>query len=92
VHKPTYHCAYSKKAGKWYAGNSATSTKQVVVDMFGPDVAELQCLLQRIGITPGGIDGNFGPLTELAVIQAQKHFHLDVDGQVGPLTWAALRR
>jgi hypothetical protein len=92
VHKPTYHSAYSKKAGKWYAGNSATSTKQVVVDMFGPDVAELQCLLQRIGITPGGIDGNFGPLTELAVIQAQKHFHLDVDGQVGPLTWAALRR
>ncbi|WP_377267647.1 peptidoglycan-binding protein [Peterkaempfera sp. SMS 1(5)a] len=93
VHKPvTYGCHYSQKAGLWYAGNSTTSTRQVVVDMFGPDVAELQCLLQRAGITPGGIDGNFGPLTEHAVIQAQKQFHLDVDGQVGPHTWSALRR
>ncbi|WP_256090309.1 peptidoglycan-binding protein [Actinacidiphila rubida] len=93
VHKPvTYGCHYSQRATLWYAGNSTTSTRHIVVDMFGPDVAELQCLLQRAGITPGGIDGNFGPLTEHAVIQAQKQFHLDVDGQVGPHTWAALRR
>jgi transcriptional regulator with XRE-family HTH domain len=86
-----YTCTYSRKGGLWYAGNSTTTSQRLVVDMSGPDVAELQCLLQRAGITPGGIDGNFGPLTEAAVIQAQKTYHLDVDGQVGPHTWAALR-
>ncbi|WP_370076320.1 peptidoglycan-binding protein [Streptacidiphilus sp. MAP12-16] len=92
VHKPAvFTCTYSRKAGMWYAGNSTTNTQQLVVDISGPDVAELQCLLQRVGITPGGIDGNFGPLTESAVIQAQKKFHLNIDGQVGPHTWAALR-
>ncbi len=85
-----FTCAYTRQNGRWYAGNSETRTQQLVVDMAGPAVAELQCLLQRDGITPG-IDGNFGPLTESAVIQAQKRFHLDVDGQVGPSTWAALR-
>ncbi|MHA6757328.1 peptidoglycan-binding protein [Streptacidiphilus sp. PAMC 29251] len=93
VHKAVaYSCTYSRRAGLWYAGNSSTNTQQIVVDMSGPTVAELQCLLQRAGITPGGIDGNFGPLTEYAVIQAQKKWQLDVDGQVGPHTWAALRR
>ncbi|OIJ87697.1 peptidoglycan-binding protein [Streptomyces monashensis] len=84
-------CEYSRRDGLWYAGNSTTRTQQLVVDMTGSDVAELQCLLQRAGITPGGIDGSFGPLTEAAVIRAQKKFGLDVDGQVGPRTWAALR-
>ncbi|MEW1645284.1 peptidoglycan-binding protein [Streptomyces sp. NPDC091219] len=86
-----FTCAYTRRDGRWYAGNSTTRAQQLAVDMSGPAVAELQCLLQRAGITPGGIDGNFGPLTESAVIQAQKRFHLDVDGQVGPSTWAALR-
>ena len=92
VPAPTaFTCAYTRRDGRWYAGNSTTRTQQLVVDMSGPAVAEVQCLLQRAGITPGGIDGNFGPLTESAVIQAQKKYHLDVDGQVGPPTWAALR-
>ncbi|MFJ9908285.1 peptidoglycan-binding protein [Streptomyces sp. NPDC101152] len=87
-----YTCVYTLRDGLWYAGNSTTRTQQLVVDMTGSDVAELQCLLQRVDITPGGIDGSFGPLTEAAVIRAQKKYHLDVDGQVGPRTWAALRR
>ena len=92
VPAPTaFTCAYTRRDGRWYAGNSTTRTQRLVVDMSGPAVAELQCLLQRAGVTPGGIDGNFGPLTESAVIQAQKKYHLDVDGQVGPPTWAALR-
>ncbi|WP_405847471.1 peptidoglycan-binding protein [Streptomyces sp. NBC_01518] len=92
VPAPTaFTCAYTRRDGRWYAGNSTTRTQRLVVDMSGPAVAELQCLLQRAGITPGGIDGNFGPLTESAVIQAQKKYHLDVDGQVGPPTWDALR-
>ncbi|MEV6940652.1 peptidoglycan-binding protein [Streptomyces sp. NPDC051172] len=87
-----YTCHFVRKAGLWYAGNSATRTDHLQVDMWGPEVAELQCLLQHAGQSPGGIDGNFGPLTETAVIDTQKAFHLDVDGQVGPQTWAALRR
>ncbi|MFF7470279.1 peptidoglycan-binding protein [Streptomyces sp. NPDC008092] len=91
AHPVTYACTYVRKAGAWYAGNSATSNDALEVDMSGPEVAELQCLLQRAGISPGGVDGNFGPLTESAVITAQKRYHLDVDGRVGPHTWAALR-
>ena len=86
-----YTCAYVRRNGLWYAGNSSTLTATVVVYDTGPEVAELQCLLRRIHISPGGVDGNFGPLTSYAVIQAQKTLHLDVDGQVGPKTWAALR-
>ncbi|MEU2772743.1 peptidoglycan-binding protein [Streptomyces sp. NPDC007162] len=86
-----YACKDVRRHGSWYAGNSDTSSDTLEVDMSGPEVAELQCLLQRAGISPGGVDGNFGPLTESAVITAQKRYHLDVDGQVGPRTWAALR-
>ncbi|MCQ4079772.1 peptidoglycan-binding protein [Streptomyces sp. RB6PN25] len=92
AHPVSYACTYLRRGGQWYAGNSTTLTDQLEVDISGPDVAELQCLLQHAGISPGGVDGNFGPLTEAAVIQAQKRYHLDIDGQVGPKTWAALRR
>lgn len=88
----TYTCTYTQRNGQWYAGNSTTSTDLLEVDMWGSEVAELQCLLQRAKISPGGIDGSFGPLTEAAVIKEQKARHLDVDGQVGPQTWAALRK
>ena len=91
AHPITYACKYVRQHGAWYAGNSDTSSDALEVDMFGPEVAELQCLLQHAGISPGGVDGNFGPLTESAVISAQKRYHLDIDGQVGPRTWAALR-
>jgi transcriptional regulator with XRE-family HTH domain len=87
-----YACKDVRRHGSWYAGNSDTSSDTLEVDMSGPEVAELQCLLQRAGISPGGVDGNFGPLTESAVIAAQKRYHLVIDGQVGPRTWAALRR
>ena len=88
-----YTCTYTRiQNGQWYAGNSTTSTDVLEVDMWGPEVAELQCLLQRAGISPGGIDGHFGPLTEAAVIKEQKALQLDIDGQVGPHTWAALRK
>lgn len=86
-----YACHFTRRDGLWYAGNSDTNTDVVEVMMAGSEVAELQCLLQRAGISPGGIDGSFGPLTEHAVIEEQQEQHLIVDGQVGPQTWA-LRR
>jgi transcriptional regulator with XRE-family HTH domain len=87
-----YTCHFTDRDGRWYAGNSTNSTNLVEVDMSGPQVAELQCLLQRAGFSPGGVDGNFGPLTEYAVIQEQQAQHLVVDGRVGPMTWEALRK
>ena len=43
---------------------------------------------QEIPVIPA--DGIFGPLTEQAVIAAQKLFGLTPDGIIGPLTWDAI--
>jgi peptidoglycan hydrolase-like protein with peptidoglycan-binding domain len=39
---------------------------------------------------PGKVDGDFGPDTERAVKRFQDDFGLEVDGVVGPVTWAML--
>jgi putative chitinase len=56
---------------------------------FGDTVAELQRRLndQGFNIT---IDADFGPATELAVLQFQRQKNLIVDGIVGQKTWKAL--
>jgi len=86
-----YPCRIQRTDGHWYAGNSRTQQENLAVGNAGPDVAEAQCLLRRAGISPGGIDGIFGPLTEHAVKAFQKRSGLVVDGMVGPHTWKALR-
>ncbi|MEV6546861.1 peptidoglycan-binding protein [Streptomyces sp. NPDC051665] len=86
-----YPCRIQRTGGHWYAGNSRTQQENLAVGDTGPDVAEAQCLLRRAGISPGGIDGIFGPLTEHAVKAFQKRSGLVVDGMVGPHTWKALR-
>jgi murein DD-endopeptidase MepM/ murein hydrolase activator NlpD len=57
----------------------------------GWDVAALQFLLLRRGYGPGRIDGAFGPLTQAAVIRAQRSRGLGVDGLAGPQTIRSLR-
>ncbi|MGW3105624.1 peptidoglycan-binding protein [Streptomyces sp. NPDC001100] len=86
-----YACRMERAGGHWYAGNSRTQQENLAVGSNGPAVAEAQCLLRRAGISPGGIDGMFGPLTEHAVKAFQKQAGLAVDGMVGPHTWKALR-
>src|SRR6516162_10058102 len=55
---------------------------------YGPDVYDLQRLLPRF--PDDGQDGDFGPMTQEAVINYQRSRGLDVDGIVGPQTWEAL--
>ncbi|KUL22496.1 peptidoglycan-binding protein [Streptomyces regalis] len=88
---PAYTCRLERIDGRWYAGNSRTQDAILANGHAGPEVAEAQCLLRRAGISPGGIDGIFGPVTERAVKQVQKRAGLVVDGIVGPHTWKALR-
>lgn len=57
---------------------------------FGDAVGELQELLAANGV-PLAIDRDFGPATELAVMNFQLSQGLLADGIVGQKTWAALR-
>ncbi|MEU1514797.1 peptidoglycan-binding protein [Streptomyces sp. NPDC005811] len=88
---PVYNCRVERIDGQWYAGISRTKDAELAYGSAGRDVAEAQCLLRRAGISPGGIDGMFGPLTQRAVKALQQRAGLDVDGMVGPHTWKALR-
>ncbi|WP_112466711.1 peptidoglycan-binding protein [Streptomyces triticisoli] len=89
--RPTYTCRYQRLDGHWYAGNSRTRDAILVNGLAGPEIAEAQCLLRRTGLSPGDIDGIYGPLTENAVKRLQKRADLVVDGIIGPHTWKALR-
>jgi N-acetylmuramoyl-L-alanine amidase len=55
----------------------------------GREVVDLQTRLQALGLDLGnrGIDGVFGPQTELAVKAFQQSHGLLADGLVGPVTW-----
>jgi hypothetical protein len=56
----------------------------------GPQVVALQRALFAKGIDPGLIDGDYGPMTDAAVISFQMMEGLEVDGVVGPETARAL--
>lgn len=59
----------------------------------GGDVKIMQEALLKLGFDLGkwGCDGDFGDATELAVKAFQKQANIDVDGECGPQTLAALR-
>ncbi len=72
---------------------STTNTQTIVLlqtGAVGPEVIDLQYILQIRGFAPGAIDGDFGPKTEAAVIRFQKSKNLVQDGIVGPKTWTAM--
>lgn len=53
-------------------------------------VAAIQRALVALGYDTGGVDGHYGPKTEKAVRAFQAKAGLNVDGDAGPLTLAAL--
>jgi hypothetical protein len=57
----------------------------------GEDVRQLQQQLAAAGLSPGEIDGVFGPHTQAAVVSFQLQQGLVPDGEVGPQTLAALK-
>ena len=60
--------------------------------VHGLKVEFLQKRLLELGYRlPSGADGWFGPETEAAVKEFQRRNGLEVDGIVGPITWACLK-
>lgn len=72
---------------------STTNTSAIVLlqsGAVGPEVFDLQYILQLRGFAPGASDGDFGPKTKAAVIRFQQSKSLVQDGIVGPKTWTAM--
>jgi peptidoglycan hydrolase-like protein with peptidoglycan-binding domain len=57
----------------------------------GDQVIQLQSKLKELGFDPGNVDGDFGPQTTRAVFAFQRAKGLQLDGTVGPETFAALQ-
>jgi peptidoglycan hydrolase-like protein with peptidoglycan-binding domain len=72
-------------------GRPRIGSRVMRIGIRGWDVAALQFLLARRGYSPGGIDGDFGPMTDSAVRRFQAASNLTVDGLAGPYTIRALR-
>lgn len=57
----------------------------------GPEVEQLQIKLKAAGYDPGDVDGDYGRMTEAAVLAFQMDRpDLDDDGKAGPMTMGAL--
>lgn len=56
----------------------------------GEDVAEMQKYLNQLGYDCGNVDGEFGDHTEIGLREFQEAYKLEVDGEYGPKSHAAL--
>ena len=74
------------------AGTAAVAALELAFGAAGPAVEDLQRTLNaRLSPSPNlGVDGDFGPATQAAVIRFQRQHHITANGVVGPATWQAL--
>jgi cell wall-associated NlpC family hydrolase len=77
--KPTPKPTTTTTAAPTYPGS------MLMVGVTSPSVTLLQ---QQLKVSP--VTGYFGPITEAAVEKFQQTNGLEVDGQVGPLTWSRI--
>lgn len=77
----------------WDSCDAYSGTELTEYGDNGRRVVEVQCILKARGydLGPSGVDGDFGQRTLAAVKSFQTDHGLEVDGQVGKHTWAALR-
>jgi Putative peptidoglycan binding domain len=77
-------------------GTAAVTVKQptnlLMLGDAGDEVRALQTALAAAGVSPGVIDGVFGPHTQAAVVAFQLRRGLVPDGEVGPRTREALAK
>jgi len=73
------------------SGSSSDSRPVLHRGSVGPAVGDLQEQLQKLHY-PIAIDEDFGPATELAVMQFQADHRLTADGIVGAKTWNSLEK
>lgn len=61
-------------------------------DVSGATLSAQILLIHKWSIScgPDGADGDYGPNTEAAVKAFQRHYGLEADGVIGPLTWSKL--
>jgi Putative peptidoglycan binding domain len=64
--------------------------ERLELESTGDSVEQLQVTLKELGFDPGPVDGDFGPLTQAAVVAFQTANGLDPDGVVGSITAGAL--
>lgn len=80
--------APSATTGKTTAVNTAAPLPPATFSK--PTGLEIQTALKNVGFYSGVVDGKMGAKTKQAVKDFQKKNGLDVDGRVGPKTWAVL--
>lgn len=76
------------------SGGSSSNKPMIGKGDTGTYVKELQEALLKLGysLPQWGADGDFGNETYAAVIKFQQDKGLEVDGVVGPMTWAAIEK
>lgn len=87
-----YDCEVVEEEGLLSAGYSTSQDVVLQNGMASWDVVEAQCLLDHHDVSPGEVDGWYGPNTQRAVQRFQERHDLVVDGMVGPHTWGVLRQ
>ncbi len=77
----------------WQALYSGAPIKPILmIGSSGNDVKIVQNVLKLNGYYFGAVDGFFGPMTKVAVIQFQTNKGLPADGIFGNRTWHALSK